>query len=526
QANFTQNGGNIEGSTTASAKLIANNDTKTATKYYSVSLDISKNGYIYTSGTTPELMMTVTDPSGAPITTIDGLNYTTSGGITGFDITTRKDKIIIKNNKEIVSNNYTTGLIENWTVKVYFINLNSDQQGNTSKEFKATASIYPSEKKVISNVNGVISLENSNGGYLKDYRIYGNSVQNGTPSPTVPVPLNSFGDNNINVSIKGNNLLENSNFANTNTTVWKQNQIVELSQGSDYYQVIYKQTDSTPGLIWRNAPHIFDEGKTYTISARIKGINNEFLHTIFFGKSSTVYISSNEFQDVKFTFTFNKYSENYILLYNSKPTFNSGFQIKWLKIEEGNVSTPYNETKTTVINMVGHEPLRKIGTATDYIDFENNRIVRNIKKLEFDGTEYFLNWVDKNTEQTIGVYHSNSAVLGTYGSPTFKGNGLSTHFVLGNTAYGMTDNERFSLTDGSSPPYISFRVKHKTVTEWNNYLISQKNNGTPVTVYYELVTPEYEPLELPKIKTFEGTNKITISDGTMNPSKIDISYFS
>ncbi|MEG2235996.1 MAG: hypothetical protein RR144_06165, partial [Clostridia bacterium] len=40
QANFIQNGGNIEGSTTASAKLIANNDTKTATKYYSVSLDI------------------------------------------------------------------------------------------------------------------------------------------------------------------------------------------------------------------------------------------------------------------------------------------------------------------------------------------------------------------------------------------------------------------------------------------------------------------------------------------------------
>lgn len=54
--------------------------------------------------------------------------------------------------------------------------------------------------KVLTTITGYpITLSNSTGDDLVDYKIYGNSVQDGTPSPETPIEIQSVGDKTINI---------------------------------------------------------------------------------------------------------------------------------------------------------------------------------------------------------------------------------------------------------------------------------------------------------------------------------------
>ena len=140
QDNFASGKGNQTGSTLAKAVLSANSKTNTATKYYYLYLNISKNTFNYTQDTnTPEMLLTVKDGTGNEITSINDLTYKTvtdgSGAtIKGFDITTGIGLITLLNNKEITANPQKT---DTWNVTVTFINYDSDQTKNAGKSFNA-----------------------------------------------------------------------------------------------------------------------------------------------------------------------------------------------------------------------------------------------------------------------------------------------------------------------------------------------------------------------------------------------------
>ncbi|MBR0483927.1 MAG: hypothetical protein IJJ69_04005, partial [Oscillospiraceae bacterium] len=66
----------------------------------------------------------------------------------------------------------------------------------------------------IDEISGSVPLSfMSRGGYLKDYRIYGNTVQNGTPAPETPVEVQGCGEYDVElngykipVTVSGENL--------------------------------------------------------------------------------------------------------------------------------------------------------------------------------------------------------------------------------------------------------------------------------------------------------------------------------
>ena len=135
QENFGQGMGNQRGSTIASATLTANNATNTATENYYVYLNITSNDFEYTTeDEQAELLLKVTDPDGTEVTTLGNLERKTSGGETGFDITTATGLITIAANYEIIANPQTT---QEWNVEIVFVNLDSDQNANTGKSFSA-----------------------------------------------------------------------------------------------------------------------------------------------------------------------------------------------------------------------------------------------------------------------------------------------------------------------------------------------------------------------------------------------------
>ncbi|MBS5862225.1 MAG: hypothetical protein KIC76_02310 [Firmicutes bacterium] len=146
---FASGKGNASGSTFAKAILTANSKTNTATKYYYLYLNISKNTFNYTQDTnTPEILLSIKDGSNNEITSINDLTYKTvtdgSGAtIKGFDITTGIGLITLFNNREITANPQKT---DTWNVTVTFINYDTDQSKNAGKSFNA---------KLIAQQNGI-----------------------------------------------------------------------------------------------------------------------------------------------------------------------------------------------------------------------------------------------------------------------------------------------------------------------------------------------------------------------------------
>ena len=139
QEDFGSGAGNKSGETYARATLTANNATNNATRNYYIYLDITSNNFEYTTNDNQaELLLKVTDPDGTEVTNIPSLTRKTSGGVTGFDITTFTGLITIADNYEIVSTGTET---QEWQVEVIFVNLDSDQNANTGKSFSATLTI-------------------------------------------------------------------------------------------------------------------------------------------------------------------------------------------------------------------------------------------------------------------------------------------------------------------------------------------------------------------------------------------------
>ena len=89
QTSFASGKGNVTGNTTATALLTANDATNKATEHYYLYFNITNNPFIYTtSSNSAELLLTITDPNNKVVTELAGMNYVTSGGASGFDITT------------------------------------------------------------------------------------------------------------------------------------------------------------------------------------------------------------------------------------------------------------------------------------------------------------------------------------------------------------------------------------------------------------------------------------------------------
>lgn len=148
QFNLTSGGDNLSDETIATASLKANGTKKTATYNYYIYFAIKSNGFTYTTeDKKPEIILTVTGPNGE-ITEIEGLTYydgTTTNGVKGFDITKATSTYAIAENQEITSNSNTNYTNHEYTFKVTFINLDTNQVDNQGKTLTAEAIIQKDE---------------------------------------------------------------------------------------------------------------------------------------------------------------------------------------------------------------------------------------------------------------------------------------------------------------------------------------------------------------------------------------------
>ena len=234
-----ENGTNYVSSTTAKALLKANSTKNTATYNYYVYFQIASNTFTYSDGSTPEIILTVTNPNGDEVTSIDGLTYGTFSGVSGFDVTTKKGTFNIANNYEIKSNSSTTYTTQEWNIKLTYLNLSIDQSSNFGNSMGVNVYITKNEKKptlaeyVISQYTGTQG-DNSlyyhdsslaNGAEDNSYRYAGANPNNyvcfgsdASPCPTDNLYriIGVFGDNYHGVTGKQLVKLIKYDYANSN----------------------------------------------------------------------------------------------------------------------------------------------------------------------------------------------------------------------------------------------------------------------------------------------------------------------
>ena len=154
--NFTTGGTNLTSTTNPTAKLVASSKTNKADSTYYVGVYIKNNTYTYsTTAKTPEVLLTIKDEKGSNVTSVDGLTYTTSGGVSGFDITDKTGLFNIKTDYPITTTSSTTGTTHTWTFTLTFVNLSTDQSVNENANMNLD--VYLQKKAFPSTVADVCS---------------------------------------------------------------------------------------------------------------------------------------------------------------------------------------------------------------------------------------------------------------------------------------------------------------------------------------------------------------------------------
>ena len=361
----------------------------------------------------------------------------------------------------------------------------------------------------------VIIVENT-----PTYIIKGKTTPSNNNTPTMENPVTYYGlgrDNYIDViETHGKNLFDEE-------TILGSIEDVQYINGHYVFGVAQAYAKYNNGITTIN----FKENTQYTITINgysygpdDNGNNGLTNFRIVFkytdGTESYEKLNYKTETELTYTSTVGKTIEKIYMTYG----YGNQVYISHIQLEEGTTATPYEpyEGGAARINLTGHAPLMCYENICDYIDYENSRIVRYIKKYTFTGSETFNgqnspSWVANNTETTKGHYYSNNNILGIYpNNLKIRNNaGFCTHFpMIRNTAYAKDDTLRYNPQGTSNPPYLSFRIPIDTdMKEWT---AEQYNAGTPLIAYYVLNNPEYEPIDLPQVNLYWNSDTF-VTDG-------------
>jgi len=359
------------------------------------------------------------------------------------------------------------------------------------------------QKHGVSEISGVPPLHfASRGEQLLDYRIYGNTVQDGTPAPENPAEVQGVGEQTENLFDKDVAVVYNA----------------YITRGGKWYYA--NDSRSIRIRVKPNTQYTLSTEGIYTIF-RILEMQSDVVPTEQdgFPQMSSILIVFGENQS-HYTF---RTSENakYIVFQSNLSVVNNW--LNELMLVEGNsirsyyipygykipvaVSDGRNAVTTPVY--IGSEPLHKIGDCADYVDYKRGVVVRGIKKLVLTGEEAVSQ--DSVTDTVHVQLTTTSATLQV----------VCTHFMSTPTIPAIA--YRFGYAFIRLDQQRLYFGTTLSTDDFKTYLAAQYSAGTPVTIWYVLATPE-EPLEnLLPIQTIKGADVLTV-DTAVHPSEMYIKY--
>ena len=262
---------------------------------------------------------------------------------------------------------------------------------------------------------------------------------------------------------------------------------------------------------------------TYILSGRIQNTSdkNVYVGIRWDDDSRTVDLVTieSDSEGKKFYFSFDV-NENKrvkgIYLMNSGPTSKSTISFSKVQLERGTTVTeyePYVEPVTT--NIYLDEPLRKVGDSADYIDFKEQKVVRNVATYEHK----------ENTTATKGTEPKENMIYRNYFYPKIQmkkginSDGFCTTLDTNARLWDdlMAPSVRFGQTN--SVIYIVTPNSMATNQDLYNYVT---NNGQNKCIYYYQAAESMQNSQIiPVITSLNGETNITVNT-SLNPSYIEV----
>ena len=339
---------------------------------------------------------------------------------------------------------------------------------------------------------------------MKQLEVYGNSVQDGTPTPDAPIEVQSVGelvtdvnDDNygkykIPVVQRGVNLFDVNKYPLTKGYY--------IHAGSGLYN-----PDGGDGFAATNnfIPCEDLRGKTITIN-HTKGANAG----IAFYNSSRTYISGVKNDNgSKIVAIVPDTAEFYRFCIDAN-------YIHEAQVQTGSVVAPYEPyIEPTSTNIFLNEPLRKIDDYADYVDFKNRCVVRRNKEIVLKGADITYRYTSYGSTRGFYIYgnatkYNDAYIDGFYTWDNYKQPEKSTHFIAnqsrGSGAQHAEDwyiNINYNLRFHLAPEAYASDGVSSTLADIQSWVQAQYDAGTPLKFIYRLVQPIEETItcELPKL---------------------------
>ena len=283
-------------------------------------------------------------------------------------------------------------------------------------------------------------------------------------------------------------------------------------------------------------PNIFDVNKTYTLKIDVvggsgaigEGTGITFAFSLF-NSSNTKYIRTNvnataldNIASVTFSGSVFAGEEKLHLLLQNWRLGNtySNYQVR-IQIEEGSSATSYESYKAALTNIYLDEPLRKVGDYADYIDFNNKKVVRNVSKKVFNGTDNDVYWGKNRDYGDYVSFYTTSDVK------TFKEiNGLGYSNVAKVTSWDKISNSNGNYWWQFLPTSYGMRINKSYLSNYDSatdkigvFKTWLKSNN--IEVVQALNTPIEQSINLPEIEVLDGNSTLLIYT-SVQPSNIKL----
>jgi len=251
------------------------------------------------------------------------------------------------------------------------------------------------------STNSQVTLTSTTlGNRIRDFKIYGNSIQDGTPTSDTSVGIQSVGDKTINLlnnyDVKASTI--NQNVAGTLTGAIINNEYIEITRKELYdYALIPVSLKANTSYTIVYDMEIFDRPTdTSQSSALGLGFSDDV-------KSITVFSNGPLKKVFNYTPT-NDVDTNIALYanYGSETPVRVRFKVMLLEgtytLNNAPEFEPYGKYKIPITvsgenvdpvttNIFLDEPLRKVSDYADYLDFEKQKVFRNVTVLDDTGTK-------------------------------------------------------------------------------------------------------------------------------------------
>lgn len=375
-------------------------------------------------------------------------------------------------------------------------------------EAKATGEAIGLLKEDISNKitkfyasnQGETHITDSDNGKIKDMMLYGKSSQDGTPTLENPVEIKSV----VNPTVKaiGKNL----------AGLWKQG----LLSTDDGEKIIANN-------YWVNTKEyvkISVNNYAFSSDSTCKAIIYEYdrdkkyirYMQLLVNDKSAIYVPSSKCAYIKFGYNYDASKE-------SIAPDEMGAK-HWLQLELGSTPTvyePYHEQTVTFPYTLNAIPVSSGGNVTidgqqyiaDYIDVENGKIVKYVKKLFLKPFQ----WIKAINKGVLRFYASTIDAVGIAGNKIIiNSSSISSHFAFVTSTPDRIGT--FTLNTDGTNANIGFAFSTDTTItsdDFNNWILNNKPFVFLPVLKEELPLTSEQILALKKLSTYYPVTNIFIN---------------